>query len=154
MTGGYTGTGDISDRCNVIGNPYNGIGTNGNGTVYFNPAAFAMVTVNTTGPNNSVVGGPVLSNLGGGSGNLSNPRVTNFDMTLAKNIPLGSEKRIMRIQAQAYNVFNHTEISSIGSGINFNATTNQVTNGATLGYITGTPTNSARILAFTLRLQF
>ena len=39
QTGGYTGTGDISSRCNVIGNPYSNIGTNGNGQVYFNAAA-------------------------------------------------------------------------------------------------------------------
>src|SRR6202034_1625007 len=113
ITGGgnaYTGTADITNRCNVIGNPYSGIGTNGNGQDYFNPAAFAMPTINTTGPNNSVVGPPVLSNLGGGSGDLSLPRVTNFDLTLAKTIPLGSEKRTLKIQAQGYNIFNHTEI--------------------------------------------
>lgn len=65
-----------------------------------------MPSINTTGPNNSLVGGPVLGNLGGGSGNLSLPRVTNFDLTLSKIFPLGSEKRTLKIQAQAYNVFN------------------------------------------------
>jgi len=95
---------------------------------------------------------PVLGNLGGGAGDLSNPHVTNFDMTLSKVIPLGSEKRVLKIQAQAYNVFNHTEISSVGSGAQFGFTTNQLTNGSTLGYITGA-TNS-RILAFTARFQF
>ena len=154
VTGGYTGTPDLSVRCAVVGNPYSNIGTNGNGQVYFNPAAFGMATINTTGPNNSVVGPPQIGNLGGGSGNLSLPRVSNFDVTLSKTFPLGSEKRILKIQAQAYNVFNHTEISGINTGINFNATTNQVTNGATLGYINGTPTNSSRILAFTARVQF
>ena len=115
LTGGgnaYTGTGDLGQRCNVIGNPYSNIGTNGNGQVYFNANAIQMNTINFTGPNNSLVGPPVLGNLGGGSGDLSLPRVTNFDMTLTKNIPLGSEKRIIRIQAQAYNVFNHTEIGT------------------------------------------
>jgi hypothetical protein len=155
ITGGgnaYTGTGDITDRCNVIGNPYTGMGTNGNGPVYFNPSAFAMATINTTGPNNSVVGGPVLSNLGGGSGDLSLPRVTNFDLTLAKTIPLGSEKRTLKIQAQGYNIFNHTEISGINTGITFNSTTNAVTNTPALGYINGA--SNARILAFTARFQF
>ena len=154
ITGGYTGSPDIGQRCAVIGNPYANLPTNGNGQVYFNAQAFAMATVNTTGPNNSVVGPPALGNLGGGSGNLSLPRVTNFDMTLAKVFPLGSEKRILKIQAQAYNVFNHTEINGINTGINFNSTTNAVTNPQTLGYINGTLTNSQRILAFTVRLQF
>lgn len=152
ITGGYTGTSDLSVRCNVIGNPYSGLTPNGNGQTYFNPNAFAMASINTTGPNNSLVGPPVTGNLGGGSGNLSLPRVTNFDVTLSKNIPLGSEKRLLRIQAQAYNVFNHTEISGIYTGISFNATTNLVTNGSALGYISSA--TNARILAFTARIQF
>ena len=94
-TGGTTGTGDYGARCNVVGNPYQGIGTNGNGQVYFNANAIAMNTINFTGPANSLVGPPVLGNLGGGAGDLSNPHVTNFDMTLSKSIPLGSEKRIL-----------------------------------------------------------
>ncbi len=100
----------------MIGNPYSNIGTNGNGQVYFNATAQQLATINYTGPNNSLVGPPVLGNLGGGAGDLSLPRVTNFDMTLSKNVPLGSEKRVLRIQAQAYNVFNHTEISGLQTG--------------------------------------
>jgi hypothetical protein len=157
-TGGTTGTGDFSSRCNVVGNPYANIGTNGNGQVYFNANAIQMNTINFTGPNNSLVGGPVLGNLGGGAGDLSAPHVTNFDMTLSKVIPLGNEKRTLKIQAQAYNVFNHTEIGTssggvgIGTGAQFGFTTNQLTNAQTIGYITSA-TNS-RILAFTARLQF
>ncbi len=152
ITGGYTGTGDLSVRCNIVGNPYSNIPTNGNGQVYFNPAAYAMASINTTGPNNSLVGPPVTGNQNGGSGNLSLPRVTNFDITLTKNIPLGSEKRLLRIQAQAYNVFNHNEISGINTGISFNATTNLPTNTTALGYQNGA--SNARILAFTARLAF
>ena len=158
QTGGTTGTGDIGGRCNVIGNPYSNIGTNGNGQVYFNANAIQMNTINFTGPNNSLVGPPVLGNLGGGSGDLSGPRVTNFDMTLSKNIPLGSEKRVLRIQAQAYNVFNHTEIGTtsggigIGTGAQYSFTTNQLTNAQSIGYINSAV--NARILAFTARIQF
>jgi len=148
----YTGTPDMGQRCDVIGNPYANLPTNPNGQVYFNPSAYAMATVNFTGPNHSLVGPPVLGNLGGGSGELSLPRYTNFDMTLSKIFPLGSEKRIIRLQAQAYNVFNHTEISGINTGINFNFTTNAVTNPTTLGYLNATL--PARIMAFTARFEF
>jgi hypothetical protein len=151
-TGGSTGTGDIGSRCQVVGNPYSNIGTNGNGQVYFNATAQQMPSINYTGPNNSLVGPPVLGNLGGGAGDLSLPRVTNFDMTLSKNVPLGSEKRVLRIQAQAYNVFNHTEISGLQTGAQYSFTTNQLTNAQSLGYISSA-TNS-RILAFTARIQF
>jgi len=152
QTGGTTGTGDIGGRCNVVGNPYANLGTNGNGQDYFNPNAVQMNTINFTGPNNSLVGPPVLGNLGGGSGNLSLPHVTNFDMTLSKNIPLGSEKRVLRIQAQAYNVFNHTEISGLNTGAQFGFTTNALTNAQSVGYISGA--SNSRILAFTARVQF
>ncbi len=158
ITGGYTGTPDLAAangtaaiRCEVFSDPLSGMGSNGNGTVYFNAAAFGMPAL-PTGPNNSIVGPPALGNVGGGAGILTNPHVTNFDVTLTRNIPLGSEKRVLRFQAQAYNIFNHTEISSIGSGIQFSPTTNAVTNGATLGYITGA--TNARVLAFSARVQF
>jgi len=94
----------------------------------------------------------MLGNLGGGSGDLSLPHVTNFDMTVTKNIPLGSEKRVLRLQAQAYNVFNHTEISGLNTGAQFGFTTNQLTNPQNVGYISGA--SNSRILAFTARIQF
>jgi Carboxypeptidase regulatory-like domain len=162
LTGGgnaYTGTADLTQRCNVVGNPYSNLGTNGNGQVYFNAAAIQMPTINfNPALNNSLVGPPVIGNLGGGAGDLSAPRVTNFDMTLSKNIPLGSEKRVLKIQAQAYNVFNHTEIGTtsggvgIGTGAQYGFTTNQLQNGSTLGYVTSAV--NSRILAFTARFQF
>ncbi len=127
------------------------MGTNGNGQVYYNANAIGEPAL-PNGPNTSIVGPPVLGNQNGGSGNLTLPHVTNFDMTLTKNIPLGSEKRVLKIQAQAYNIFNHTEISSIGSSAQYSPTTNALTNGATLGYITGA--TNARVLAFSIRLQF
>ena len=153
VTGGYTGTPDVGQRCQVIGNGLSNLPTNGNGKVYFNPGAFAMPAL-ATGPDNSIVGPPVLGNLGGGAGIFDNPRVTNFDVTMTKSIPLGSEKRVMKIQAQAYNVFNHAEFSGINSGIQFNPTTNQVSNLSSLGYVNGTVGGSNRILAFSARIQF
>ncbi len=78
-------------------------------------------------------------------------------MTMTKLIPLGSEKRVLKIQAQAYNVFNHTEYGNfannvISDSIQFSPTTNQVSNLSSLGY----PNNTypARIMAFSARFQF
>jgi hypothetical protein len=151
VTGGYTGSPDVSARCEVVGDPLANIPTSGNGKVFFNPAAFALPGI-ATGPDNSMVGSPVLGNLGGGAGVLRLPRITNFDATISKSVPLGSEKRILKFQAQAYNIFNHTEINAIGTGIQFTPSTNQVSNASSLGYATGTLPN--RVLAFTVRLQF
>ena len=105
-----------------------------------------------TGPNNSIVGPPALGNLGGGAGVLTYPHITNFDMTMTKIIPLGSEKRVLKIQAQAYNAFNHSEFNGMNTGITFNPTTNQVSNANAVGLPTGTA--NARIMAFSARLQF
>jgi len=157
VTGGFTGTPDLGNRCNVVGDPFANLGTNGNGQVYFNGAAFAMPAL-PTGPNNSIVGAPAIGNQGGGAGLLRNPHVTNFDLTLTKNIPLGSEKRLLRIQAQAYNLFNHTEIGTntggvgLGNSLQFSPTTNQLTNAQTTGFITSA--FNSRVLAFSARLQF
>jgi hypothetical protein len=153
VTGGYTGTPDVSQRCQVIGNGLANLPSNGNGQVYINPNAFAMSAL-ATGPNNSIVGPPALGNLGGGAGIFTTPRKTDFDVTLTKVVPLGSEKRVLKFQAQAYNVFNHSQFSGINSGIQFNPTTNQVSNLASLGYVNGTVSGSNRILAFSARLQF
>lgn len=116
-------------------------------------SAFAMPAL-ATGPNNSIVGPPALGNLGGGAGVLRYPMVVNFDMTLTKVIPLGSEKRVLKFQAQAYNAFNHPEFSAENTGIQFNPTTNLVSNLNATGLVTNTVAGSNRIMAFSARLEF
>ncbi len=148
----YTGTPDLAVRCNVIGNPSSGVGSNGNGQVFFNASAFALPAL-ATGPNNSIVGPAVLGNLGGGAGVLSLPHTTNSDITLTKNIPvMGSETRVLKLQVQAYNVFNHTEISGVNTAIQFNPSTNVVSNPAAVGNVNATL--PGRVLAFSVRLLF
>jgi len=43
--------------------------------------------------------------------NVPGTRVTNFDMTFAKDFPLKSEKRVIKFRAEMYNIFNHTNFS-------------------------------------------
>jgi hypothetical protein len=148
----YTGTPDLTARCNEVGNPAASVSASGNGKIYFNAAAFALPALGT-GPNASIVGGPVLGNLGGGAGVLTLPHTTNFDMSLTKSFAIfGNEKHILKIQVQGYNVFNHTEISGINTAIQFNPTTNQVSNPAGVGYINSALPN--RVLEFAARLVF
>ena len=140
----YTGTPDVSARINVLGNPYANVPTGS----YFNPSAFALPALGTASPAT-----PVLGNLGGGSGVLSLPFTTNVDMTLSKFIPVGlGERRGLRLQVQAYNVFNHTEFNALNTTIQFNPTTGVVTNPAQAGTPSGTLPN--RILAFGLRFEY
>jgi hypothetical protein len=140
----YTGTPDVGARINVVGNPYANVPAG----AFFNPAAFALPALGTNAPST-----PVLGNLGGGAGVLSYPHITNFDMTMAKFIPVGlGERRGLRIQVQAYNAFNHTEVNGLVTGIQFNSATGTVANPIQAGTANGTLPN--RVLAFGLRFEY
>jgi hypothetical protein len=140
----YTGTPDVGARPMVVGNPYANVPAG----AYFNPAAFALPTLGTASPST-----PVLGNLGGGAGVLSYPHITNFDMTMSKFIPVGlGERRGFRLQVQAYNVFNHTEVNALNTSIQFSPTSGAVVNPLQAGTASGTLPN--RILAFALRFDY
>ena len=140
----YTGTPDVGARINVVGNPNANVPAGS----FFNPAAFALPALGTNPPAT-----PVIGNLGGGAGVLSYPHITNFDMTMGKFIPVGlGERRGLRIQVQAYNAFNHTEINGINTGIQFNPSTGAVVNPLQAGTPNGTLPN--RILAFGVRFEY
>ena len=136
----YTGTPDVSARVNVIGDPMANVPAG----MYFNPAAFAPPALGTT------VTTPVLGNMGGGAGVISLPRITNLDATMAKFIPLFGERRGLKLQAQAYNVFNHPEFNGVGTALQFDAKGLQ--NSLAAGVFNSTL--PARILAFSIRFEF
>jgi hypothetical protein len=133
----YTGTPDVTARVNVVGDPFANVPAG----YFYNPAAFAVPALGTV---------PVLGNLGGGSGVMSLPRVVNVDATMTKFIPVFGERRGLRLQVQAYNVFNHPEYNSVGTGLQWDALGNQTS--LTAGVFNGT--NPARILAFSARFEF
>jgi len=139
----YTGTSAVTARMNVVGNPYSNIGA----FDFFNPNAFALPALGTSAP-----AAPILGDMGGGSGLLELPHITNFDMTMSKFIPVRGEQRGFKIMIQAYNVFNHTEYSGLNSSIQFNPTSGAVANTATVGTANATLPN--RIFAGTLRFIF
>jgi hypothetical protein len=136
----YTGTPDVTGRVNVIGNPMANVPAG----LYFNPAAFAPPALGST------ITTPALGDLGGGSGVLSLPHWTNVDATISKFIPLFGERRGLRLQAQAYNVFNHTEYNGVGTGLQWSATGQQTSLSA--GVFNSTL--AARVMAFSARIEF
>ena len=127
------GGGD-GQRVNVVGDP------NANGSTFnnwFNPAAFALPA-------------------GSGSGNASktsvrNPGVNNNDLVAAKRFPLKSERRVITFRWEAYNVFNHTQYSTINTTARFDQTTGAQTNSA-FGQVTAT--RAARVMQGVLRFEF
>ncbi len=136
----YTGTPDVGARINVVGDPFRNVPAG----LYFNPAAFAPPAVGTT------ITTPVLGNLGGGSGVMSLPHYSNVDATMSKFIPLFSERRGLKLQAQAYNVFNHPEFIGVGTGMTYDANGNQTS--LTAGVFN--TTLPARVMAFSARFEF
>jgi hypothetical protein len=110
-----------------------------NGKLAFNPAAFSLPAVGTIG------------NAGGGAGVLYGPGWINFDASLSRSIPIGSEKRQLKLRLEAFNVFNHVEFSGVNSSFTFNPTTGANTNASTGQY---TSDRGPRVLSLELRFQF
>ena len=136
----YTGTPNVGARVNVVGNPMANVPAG----LYYNPSAFAPPAIGTT------ITTPVLGNLGGGSGALSLPMITNWDATMSKFIPIFGERRGLKLQAQAYNVFNHPEYNGVGTGLQWDATGKQTS--LTAGVFNSTL--PARVMAFSARFEF
>ena len=129
-TGGTAGI--LGTRCMLTGDPFAGI-TPGDPTtsVQFNPAAFAMAQ-----PVNATTG-----NFGNTPiGILRQPSWSNWDMTLAKRIRAGRAN--VRLQFQAYNVFNQAQFTQIGTTFNFSGADNSINQNADTGRYTARESRS------------
>jgi hypothetical protein len=129
-----TGSASEGARINVVSgcNPKTNVPAN----LFFNPACFSEPAVGTIGD--------------AGVNIMTNPGVNNWNATLSKSIPLGSEKRSLRLALQAFNLFNHTQFSSVNSGFTFNAS--QANTNLSIGKYTGA--QSGRILSLAMHLNF
>lgn len=58
---------------------------------------------------------------------LRGPGISNWDISLFRNIPLGSEgMRRLQFRLELYNAFNHTQFSGVDTGARFDAAGNQI----------------------------
>jgi hypothetical protein len=136
-----TGSTNEGARFDIVGNPYANVAKNPalpNGGLAFNPAAFAEPAVGTIG------------NAGGGAGIIYGPGFVNFDASVSRSIPLGSEKRQLKLRLEAFNVFNHTEFSGVNTSFTYDAN-GKNTVGSTGQY---TSDRGPRILSLEIRFQF
>jgi len=78
------------------------------------------------------------------------PGINDWDMSLFKNMPFGERLRA-QLRVEAYNVFNHTQFTSVGTSATFNPTTGAQTNG-TFGQYTAAA--NPRQLQLALRITF
>ncbi len=93
-------------RGQLVGNPYSNIPAGAN----FNPAAFAPTPQGTFGDVN-------FGNVGNGI--LRYPGVNNWDLTISKRVPLGSEQRYLQFRTEMFNVWNHTQYASYNSYLEY-----------------------------------
>jgi len=112
--------------------------------VYFNTAAFAFSA-------------PISATVGnfGNAGNdlLRNPSWSNWDMTLARRIPVKIGRNGgVRVQFQAYNVFNMVRFTSMSAGMTFTGAGNATLSTTTVGRRSNVI--NPRNLGLTLRLDF
>ncbi len=128
-----TGGGD-AQRMDVVGNAYSGsIHTF---SQWFNTAAFGRPGLNDPGNE--------------GKYDVRNPGIDNFDLALAKNFPIWSEKRYFELRWEAYNAFNHTQYAGLNTAARFDPTGAQTN--ALFGTVTSTRT--PRVMQGSLRFTF
>ena len=137
----YTGTPNVGARVLVVGDPMKDVPDG----LYFNPNVFAVPAAGSN------ITTPVLGNLQGGAGVMRLPSVTNMDSTLAKFFPIFGERRGLKIQFQAYNVFNTALFNAVNTGMQWDATGKLIVQPAT-GTFTGTL--PSRVLALGARFEF
>ncbi len=78
------------------------------------------------------------------------PGINNWDMSLFKNVPI-TERWKAQLRVEAYNLFNHTQFTTINTSAQFNPTTGAQTNG-TFGQYTAAA--NPRQLQLALRIWF
>ena len=108
---------------------------------WFNPAAFAKNATGTFGdvPRNSLRG----------------PGFNNTDVSLFKDIL--PERRIhAQFQAQAFNLFNHTNLATPGVSVNSTGTFGQITatSSSTGSVNIPSPVGTQRVMQFALKFMF
>jgi hypothetical protein len=127
------GGGD-TQRVDVCGNAYSG----NIHTFYqwFNASAFCRPGTNDPG--------------NAGKYDVRNPGVNNWDIALAKNFPIKSEKRYVSLRWEAYNAFNHTQYATLNTTARFDPT------GAQTNTLFGTviSTRTPRVMQGSLRFTF
>lgn len=78
------------------------------------------------------------------------PGINSWDISVFKNFPLFSETKLLQFRSEFYNIFNHTQFSSVDSTARFDAAGNQVN--TRLGQVTGA--RSARVIQLALSFKF
>jgi len=145
-------TNGITSRCNLTGQPINAgqrVDLNPSSpdpvtAQYFNLAAFAMPS-----PSSATVGDFGNAPLG----LLRNPTYSEWNVTLERRIPIkGTHGKGVRLQFQAYNLFNQVEFTVLNAAMTFTGNNNQTQTSTTAG--TYSNVINPRQFGLTVRFDF
>ncbi len=103
---------------------------------WFNTAAFARPVKGTYG--------------NAAQRNYRGPGINTWDLTLMKNIPIRHESQSLRLRAEFYNAFNHTQYAAVDGASRFDAAGRQIN--TTFGQVTST--RPPRIIQLSLSYRF
>jgi hypothetical protein len=145
---------ELTRRCELTGEPINLKHNSNPDEPHFNLNAFRMPQ-----PNGSV------GNFGNsGIGILRHPTWHSFDLTLTRvfRVPIGGARTSnIKLQIQAYNLFNEVQFTNMNAAFTFTGPNNSVLNSANTGrYVATTDTSLAagtiapRVVAFMIRADF
>lgn len=145
----FTGGGD-GTRILLLGNPY---ASRGSSFQFLNTSAFALPPVASSAigvVDPSAIPSPGMPGFTGRD-TYRGPGTNNWDMTLAKNIPI-KERVQIQLRCEAYNIFNHVSYDTVQNTATFNTTTGQLTSNGNFGALTGD--RDPRILQLVAKISF
>jgi carboxypeptidase family protein len=148
----FTGGGD-GTRILLFGNPYAPADQRHTSFEYLNTSAFGLPPVASKSP--GVIDPSAIPNPGMPGITRANayrgPGTNNWDMTLAKNIPI-TEHVAFQLRCEAYNVFNHVSFNAMQNTATYSNTTGQLTTTSNFGALTGD--RGPRILQLVGKITF
>src|SRR5207244_1003822 len=91
-------------------------------------------------------------------GLLRNPSISEWDVTLERRFPIGKTHKGVRLQLQAYNLFNQVEFTVLNAALTFTGTANVQSSSVVGTYNTSStspgPVINPRQLGLTVRFDF
>ena len=146
----FTGGGD-GTRILLFGSPY--VSSRGSTFQFLNTSAFALPPIGSTAVgviDPSAIPSPSMPGITGRN-TYRGPGTNNWDMTLAKTIPIKERVRL-QIRGEAYNVFNHVSYDAVQNTATFDSSTGQLTTNGNFGALTSE--RAARILQLVAKISF
>jgi Carboxypeptidase regulatory-like domain len=111
----------------------------------FNTAAFALT------PACSATFQSIACFGNAGNGILRQPGINNWDLSLTKRIPLGSEARLLQLRGEAFNAWNHAQFATLNTSAIYNPATGQQINPLFGSYASS---RTPRIVQLSVRVSF